>query len=243
MIKKNSEFKSTPYFNYITIINSILLVLLFIFCNSDKLFLERGTLVVLILTLFVLIWYTTETRMMAITTKETLEFNKNLSQEEKQEEIKKIFEERKKILLNLIVELNENKRKSIYIKDRPNYRFTGFQDIYRHKFLYSKYGLDILANDPSVVDEICELYSSFEHANLIAKLLDKCEAMSIYTGGDVYKQRHQNAIQALKKLIQERILNDKNGINIDSIIKKLETIYKDLIKSSNDSMQRTVSIV
>ncbi len=59
------KFRRSILFNSLIIINLIALFLIFIFVNKDGLFLQKSILVILILTLFVLIWYTIETRRMA----------------------------------------------------------------------------------------------------------------------------------------------------------------------------------
>ncbi|MCK5493733.1 MAG: hypothetical protein KAJ14_11545 [Candidatus Omnitrophica bacterium] len=159
---------------------------------------------------------------MAITTKETLDFNKQQLEEERKKEVQKEFEENKRNLYRFIIELQENRRKSVLIIKRPNYRFPGFQDAYKHKFMYGP-ALSTLAKDLSVIDELCELYSSFDHANLMVNMLDKCEAMIIYSESEKYKIRHRNVINALKIHTEMSISKQ-----IDIVIEKLNKIHNSL---------------
>ncbi len=225
MIRKLiSEIKNSILIGSLTIINFLILFFILIFYKANSALLQKITLSTLILTLLAIIWYSLESRKMANSTKETLEFSKRLSKEAKDREQRKHVQERKDALHRLIIEIQLNRRKAIYIMKRKNYRFIKFENIYWSRFIFSSYSVEILKKDLSVVDNTCELYSAFEYANHLAQLMDKCETAFIYEPNISNQEKRDKINNILKEFTEGRIEK-----LIDKVIKKLEHISKQFL--------------
>ncbi|MDD5069975.1 MAG: hypothetical protein PHV17_04540 [Candidatus Omnitrophica bacterium] len=233
MKKIFNEFKKSTTFNSITLLNtSLLIIALF---AIDGALIDKLTFFVLFFTLIAVLAYTIETRKMsgatlkmANVTQDSLNLEKARREKEEFERISNIEKGKRKLVSDLLTEIQENRRKAVYIDKRPGYRFTGFYNVYERKIFYSEHVASIFTKDQKLIDSICELYSSFDHANIVARMLTECEANLVASAGGNFKEKYDKINNFLKTLIKTRIFGEEEPMNIDQIIKKLEDLFKRL---------------
>ena len=144
--------------------------------------------------------------------------NRNWKRQDEKEKRKKDTEE-ERLFEKFFMELNYNKRKTIYTIENVSYKLTGLDNFHWKNFIYSKASY-VLMKDKALIDELVVLDSMIDQINDRIRTRDELEKSFMLTSEARLDKERKKATESIREYASKEIKPQ-----IDKVIKRLEKIF------------------
>ena len=144
--------------------------------------------------------------------------NRNWKRQDEKVEKKKDTEEGQ-LFEKFFMELNYNKRKTIYTIENESYKLTGLDNFHWKNFVYSKASY-VLMKDKELIDELAVLDSMIDQINDRIRTRDELEKSFMLTSEVRLDKERKRAMESIREYASKEIKPQ-----IDKAIAKLEKIF------------------
>ena len=135
-------------------------------------------------------------------------------------EKKEKLQKEQKLFEKFFMELNYNKRKTIYTIENENYKLTGLDNLHWKNFIYSK-ASSILIKDRYLIDELAILDSMIDQINDRMQSINKSETAMIFNADKRAKDINKKMRSSLRDYAKKELKPQ-----IDKVIERLKKLYR-----------------